>query len=84
MTEGHKQPGTYSTTYGTRDVLCPFFLAHGLREIHCEAYEDACRTIMRYRCAENKAEHMRIYCCARYAYCEHYRALMREKYDEEE
>ena len=83
MAEGHKQLVRCSTTSGTRDVRCPFFLAHSGREIHCEAYEDLCRTIMRYRCPENKDEHFRIYCCGRYTYCEHYRALMREKYEED-
>ena len=81
---GHGTPEWTSTTSGTRDVLCPFFLAHGVREIHCEAYEDRCRCVMRYRVPANKDEHMRIYCCGNYKYCEHYLGLMRHKYDEEE
>lgn len=72
-----------SSTSRTRDVLCPFFIAHGRREIHCEAYDDACRNVMRYRCAENKDEHMKTYCCCRYDYCEHYIGLMQQKYEED-
>ncbi len=84
MEQGHGcHVDFFSTTQGTEDILCPFFLAHGVREIHCEAYEEQCRSIMRYRCSENKREHMKTYCKGRYAYCEHYRGLMREKYDEE-
>lgn len=85
MEQGHRDHvDFFSTTQGTEGILCPFFLAHGVREIHCEAYEEQCRSIMRYRCAENKRAHMHTYCQDRYNYCEHYRGLMREKYDEEE
>jgi hypothetical protein len=38
---------------------------------------------MRYRCAENKDEHMKTYCCCRYDYCEHYIGLMQQKYEED-
>lgn len=72
-----------TTDRQTRDVRCPFFLVHSQHEIHCEAYEERCRSIMRYRLVEDKKTHMKLYCCTNYQYCEHYVGLMNLKYGED-
>ena len=78
------KPEQASETAGTGAITCPFFLAHSAHEIHCEAFVDDARTITRFRQACDKARQLRIFCSARYTCCELYRALMRDKYGEED
>lgn len=82
MTEaGHDDIVTKTASTGR--TACPFFLAHSPHEIHCEAYEEECRCVMRFRCSESKAWHKDTYCDGAYKMCEHYIGLMEYKYGDE-
>ena len=76
--------GYPSSTSGTGDIKCPFFLEHNAREVHCEGIMDGSKVIQRYCKAADKAMQCNIYCSEMYTYCEIYRMLMRAKYDEED
>lgn len=71
-----------STTACTGDTTCPFFLAHGPREIQCEGYGEGVKTIHRFVRTEGKAWWKLTYCDGGHRSCEHYRSLMVQKYDE--
>lgn len=84
MGKGHEiNPDTLtSTTASTGNTTCPFFLAHGLKEIHCEGYVDEQRNILRFTRADDKLWWKQHYCDGGHRRCEHYRSLMIQKYDE--
>lgn len=45
---------------------------------------DGSKLITRYCRSGDKDKQCQIYCCEMFSYCEIYRMLMREKYDEED
>lgn len=71
-----------STTACTGDTTCPFFLAHGPREIQCEGYGEDVKTIHRFTRADGKTWWKLTYCDGGHRSCEHFRSLMVQKYDE--
>lgn len=82
--EQRTKPEQASETSGTGAITCPFFLAHSAHEIHCEAFVDDARLINRYQRACDKKRQLRIFCSENFKSCEIYRALMRDKYGEED
>lgn len=73
-----------SSTSQTSYVQCPFFIAHGKREIVCEGLIDECTCIRRFRRSEDKEFQKKTYCEREYARCEHYLSVMHWKWEEGE
>ena len=72
-----------SSTTGTGDIRCPFFVAHGSREIVCEGMIDGCRNSLKFENAELKEFHQNNYCECNYKRCELYLSIMHFKWQEE-
>ena len=73
-----------STTQNTGNICCPFFIAHGKREIVCEGLIDGSKNWTRFDEAEEKTWHQCTYCEGRYTCCEVYRSIMHWRWSEEE
>jgi hypothetical protein len=64
------------TTHGERDVLCPFFRAHGATEIICEGVVPETNSCMRFRDSKGKEWHRKTYCVCKYKKCEQYLSVI--------
>ncbi|MBR5948248.1 MAG: hypothetical protein IKZ82_06315 [Clostridia bacterium] len=74
-----------SGSYLQADVQCPFYLYDdGRKKIVCEGFADRCTIDVRWRFHAQQEQHMQVFCCRRYTYCEVYRMIMQAKYGEEE
>ena len=73
-----------SSTAGTGDIRCPFFVAHSDREIVCEGLIDRCRSCMRFRDPNDKSFQQETFCEKEYKRCEMYQSIMHWKWDEDE
>ena len=73
-----------SSTSQTSYVLCPFFIAHGKREIVCEGLIDACTCVRKFRNCEDKEFQKKTYCEQEYQRCEHYLSVMHWKWSDDE
>ena len=82
--EGVRPEKWSSSTAGTGEIKCPFFVAHNATEVHCEGIMDDSKLILRYCRAGDKDKQCQIFCSEMYTYCEIYRMLMREKYTEDD
>ena len=72
-----------SSTAGTGDIRCPFFVAHNEYEIVCEGMIDGCRSCMRFRETAGKKFHQETYCEQKYKRCEMYLSIMHWKWTDE-
>ena len=72
-----------SSTAGTGDIRCPYFVAHNDREIVCEGLIDGCRSCMRFRKPGCKTFHQQTYCENQYKRCEMFLAIQHFKWPEE-
>lgn len=72
-----------SSTSGTGDIKCPFFVAHNDGEIVCEGLIEDCRCIMRFRQQEKKTFHQETFCEDQYKRCEMYISIQHWKWPEE-
>ena len=72
----------YWANQGTRDIKCPFFKMHNLKEIVCEGLTDKCLCVLLHRSRKEKLYHQHAYCETKYEQCEYYRMLV-HKYPEE-
>ena len=72
-----------SSTAGTGDIRCPFFVAHDDREIVCEGLIDGCRSCMRFRESAGKKFHQGNYCEGDFRRCEMYISIRHWKWPEE-
>ena len=72
-----------STTQDTGNIRCPFFIAHGRKEIVCEGLIDECRMISNFDDQEGKQFHQHNYCEKCYERCEMYCSIMHWKWREE-
>lgn len=59
-----------SSTTGTGNIGCPFFVAHSGTEIVCEGVIDGTRTLTRFPCSEDKTFHQTTYCEKCWKKCE--------------
>lgn len=66
-----------------RDAKCPFFCAHLKQQIICEGILPESRLWNNFSTPIEKEKQYKIFCCARYKYCEVYTAI-NKKYEEEE
>lgn len=74
-----------SATTGTRDIVCPFFVAHGATEIVCEAVIPGAKcACTRFKDEEKKKFHLKTYCEKRYDRCEKYISIMHWRWPEDE
>lgn len=63
------------------DAQCPFFVSSGKKSVTCEGITDDCTTCTVFVSEGKRNEHRRIFCDARYEYCEIYR-MLEKKYEE--
>lgn len=63
---------------------CPFYLFGGRKSIGCEGITDDCFTRLVFKTEEKKEAHERTFCDEKFKYCEIYRMLIREKYEEDD
>ena len=71
-----------SSTAGTGDIRCPFFVAHNEQEIVCEGIIDGCRSCLRFRETAGKKFHQETYCEKEYKRCEMFLSIMHWKWDD--
>ena len=78
------EKGRVSTTSNTGDIGCPFFVAHGKKEIVCEGMIDGTKTWVQFNDAEKKSWHQATYCEGRYQSCEICCSIRHWKWTDEE
>ena len=73
-----------STTANTGDIACPFFIAHGKKDIVCEGLIDGTRMCCAFADPEEKTWHQKNYCEKHYKRCEMFCSIRHWKWPEEE
>lgn len=73
-----------SSTSGTGDIRCPYFVAHNDGEIVCEGLIEGCRSCMRFRKPEGKTFHQETFCENQFQRCEMYLSIQHWKWPEED
>ena len=73
-----------SSTAGTGDIRCPYFIAHSEIEVICEGFFDGCRSSMRFREPKDKTFHQVTFCEKEYNRCEMCMSIEHWKYWEED
>ena len=61
-----------STTSGTGDILCPYFVAHSREQIICEGDIPDCRCSLLFKDEADKAQQQKLFCESNYKMCPHY------------
>ena len=64
------------------EVRCPFFKNQDKHFISCEGLVDSSNISLRYKYGKDKNIQFDEFCCSKYTYCEIYRMLINEKYQE--
>ena len=59
-----------SSTTGTGEIRCPYFVAHGNMEIICEGIVDGTRTVTKFPGPEERKFHQNVFCEKCYKKCE--------------
>ena len=59
-----------SSTVGCDKICCPYFIAHGEREIVCEGMIEGTKGSTIFRAGRDKAMHEQIYCEDHWGKCE--------------
>ena len=72
-----------STTANTGDIACPFFIAHGKKDIVCEGIIDGTRMCCAFADPEGKTWHQKNYCEKHYKRCEMYCSIQHWKWPED-
>lgn len=72
-----------SSTAGTGDIRCPYFVAHSGSEIVCEGLIDGCRSCMRFKKPTTKLFHQKTFCEKEYSRCEMFCSIQHWKWPEE-
>ena len=72
-----------SSTADTGNISCPFFIAHGKKEIMCEGLIDGCRNVSSFDDPEAKTFHQKNYCEGCYRRCEIYCSIQHWKWPED-
>lgn len=72
-----------STTSGTGAIGCPYFVAHGNRDIMCEGIIEGSRTVTKFRSAEEKTFHQETFCEKCWKKCEIYASVKHFRWDDE-
>lgn len=69
------------TMFDDVDAICPFFRGSDKRKVICDGITDRCTTSLMFSTKEERNLHRRVFCNAKYKYCEVYQML--EKCNEE-
>lgn len=72
-----------SSTSGTGYIRCPYFVAHGGREIVCEGIIDGARNSLKFETLEMKDNQQHCYCENNFKRCEMYLAITHFKWQED-
>lgn len=72
-----------SSTAGTGDILCPFFVSHSSIIIVCEGDLPESRNSFHFKSKEEKAIQLHCFCEGFYKKCPHYINIMRWGWDHE-
>ena len=72
-----------STTANTGNICCPFFVAHGKKEIVCEGMIEGSKNWTRFDEAEAKSWHQGNYCERNYRQCEVYCSIRHWQWPED-
>ena len=72
-----------SSTANTGNICCPFFVAHGKKEIVCEGMIEGCKICNVFEDAEEKSWHQANYCEKGYKKCEMYCSIQHWRWDDE-
>lgn len=72
-----------SSTADTGNIGCPFFIAHGKKEIVCEGLIAGCRMCSSFEDPEKKSFHQHTYCEQEYRRCEMYLSIQHWKWPED-
>ena len=73
-----------SSTAGTGYIRCPFFVAHGGREIMCEGIIDGARNSLKFETLAMKENQQHCYCECNYKRCEMYLAIQHFRWSEDD
>lgn len=69
------------TRFDDVDAKCPFYLSSGKRKISCEGITDGCTISLTFVSQQKRDLHRRVFCDARFRYCEIYN-MLEEKYED--
>ena len=72
-----------STTANTGNIGCPFFIAHGRKDIRCEGLLPGSRICTEFEEEDEKAWHQLNYCEKCYKRCEIYCSIQHWKWEDE-
>lgn len=64
------------TKWNDSEAVCPFFMAHGAREIVCESPVPESKLKLIFADGKGKGMQYRAFCCGKYQNCEVYRSVM--------
>lgn len=81
-----KKPGKgkLSGTAGTGDILCPFFCAHGKKQLKCkDIYPNTTSIVSNFTSEKERMIHEDIYCEANYKQCWLYKWAMEMIWDDD-
>ena len=72
-----------SSTADTGNICCPFFVAHGKREIVCEGMIEGTSMCHTFKETEEKSWHQENYCEKNYKRCEMYCSIQHWRWEDE-
>jgi hypothetical protein len=74
-----------ATSWDDQKVVCPLYKGENRKRrwIICEGHGYAVKNISEYRRERDMQKQLDVFCRCRYSYCEHYRAIVEEKYEDE-
>lgn len=72
-----------SSTSGTGDIVCPFFIAHGRTEIQCEGLIPGSKMRVEFAEEQDKGWHQENYCEKCYQRCEIYCSIQHWRWEDE-
>lgn len=72
-----------SSTTGTKNIVCPFFVAHHDWDIVCEGMIEGCNNCLKFKESAQKKFHQETFCENQYKRCEMYLSIMHWKWPEE-
>jgi hypothetical protein len=73
--------GEMPRLYDIQFAQCPFFISSGKKNVLCEGITDDCTINLKFTSEEKRDQHRRIFCDARYRYCEIFN-LLEKKYED--
>lgn len=78
-----KRAGKTSSTVGTDNIRCPFFVAHSQNEIVCEGIIQGTRISQKFRKGEEKKFQQQCFCECQYKKCEIYCSIQHWRWQDD-